>query len=121
MTLLLVACLQAIKGTKVSTKGAKEVVMEMLNRLSWISERPTMTEDLMISSFSTAQLVLCLLNLQNQLRINPDMLRDLAKIIEKTLASGRLDPAQSSVLVNSLLHLVNQPINVMQLLVSSLK
>jgi hypothetical protein len=120
MTLLLSACLEAIKGTRANTKSAKELVSAMLTNLNWLSDTPTMAEDIIISSFSTVKLLACLMNLQYQLRINPEELSPIARVIENTLLSGNLDRTQRSVILNQMIHLVEQPIKPIPILLATL-
>lgn len=44
MTLLLNACLEAIKGTRLNCKSAREVVSEILRNLHWVSDQSHLIE-----------------------------------------------------------------------------
>lgn len=79
-----------------------------------------MAEEIVIASFSTAQLVVSLLNLHHQLKLSSDELAPLSKVIQQTLNNSKLDPSQASVILNILLSLVDQPMNIIKILVLSL-
>lgn len=110
-----------MKGTRLASKSIREVVWEMLRNLNWVGEQPTMAEELVISSFSTAKLICTLLNLQYQLNIPSAELVPLAKVVENTLLVCKLDPMQRNVIMNMLMHLAERTSKVTPLLIGSLE